>query len=259
MVLVEEIDDEEEMQETVAPLPSEDAEKAKTTLQKGFLDKAKDKPLYGPEGSEQGKVDPETHKAHTEHKMNKDLNDKMNTGAKDNNGYERPPWYTKDWPKDCQYNAPGCKLDEMDSSCHKTDIHKGMVRDGPRWQEAMQPGLKAMRFSFGQLTDEDLNEVIKHLKGNEDVTELDLAHNHIKDAGVQALVAALAGGAAPNLTELRIYSNEFGSLGETMLTQGLPVFRKKLTVHWKEASWANIAREGAATLEAKSQQASVAA
>merc|ERR1711941_223041 len=88
--------------------------------------------------------------------------------------------------------------------------------------------------------DEDLAEICQALKDNADVTELDLSHNKIKDAGVQALVAVLAAGAAPNLRDLRLYNNEFGELGQTMLTQGLPVFRKKLEVHWKEAKWARL-------------------
>jgi len=245
MVLVEEIDDEEV--DTVSELKSSEAvEKSKgSSLNKGFLDKAKDKPLYGPEGSNEGYVDPQTHKAHQEHKMNQEMNEGMNRGAKENNGIERPPWYTKEWPKDCQYNSPGCHLEELETSQHKSDIHRDMVRGGSRWKEALAPGQAAIRVPFSQATDEDLSEVIDCLKGNKDVTELDISHNHIKDAGIQALVAALAGGAAPNLRELRVYSNEFGSLGETMLTQGLPVFRKTLEVHWKEPSWANIAREGA--------------
>lgn len=94
-----------------------------------------------------------------------------------------------------------------------------------------------MRLSFMSLTDEDLAELLPLMKGNKDLVELDLSHNNIKDAGVQALVGALANGAAPNLRELRLYSNEFGELGQTMLTQGLPVFRKKLEVQWKEPSW----------------------
>merc|ERR1719486_1295912 len=102
-----------------------------------------------------------------------------------------------------------------------------------------------MKLSFMSLTDEDLNELLPLMKGNKDLVELDLSHNSIKDAGVQALVAALAAGAAPNLKELRLYSNEFSELGQTMLTQGLPVFRKKLEVHWKEPSWAHIGREPA--------------
>ena len=40
------------------------------------------------------------YQAHAEHKMNEDLNAGMNRGAADNNGVERPPWYTKEWPKD---------------------------------------------------------------------------------------------------------------------------------------------------------------
>merc|ERR1719439_512651 len=107
-----------------------------------------------------------------------------------------------------------------------------------------------MRLSFMQMTDEDLSEIIELLKGNQDVTELDLTHNRIKEQGVQALVAALAAGAAPNLRELKIYRNEFGDLGKTMLTQGLSVFRKKLTIHWKEPSWAHLGQTPAATAPA---------
>ncbi|CAE7918493.1 unnamed protein product [Symbiodinium necroappetens] len=237
MVLVEEIVDEPQAS---SGYPSS---ATSSTLNRGFLEKAKDKPLYGPEGSAEGKVDPNTHKAHTEHKLNQDLNAGMNRGAAENNGIERPPWYTKEWPKDCQYNSPGCTLDDMETSAHKSDIHKDMVRASARWHDALAPGVQSMRFSFLQATDEDLAEVIEKLKGNEDVTELDLSHNHIKDAGIQALVAALSSGAAPKLRELKVYSNEFGKLGETMLTQGLPIFRKNLQVQWKEPSWAKIVRE----------------
>merc|ERR1712039_589740 len=104
------------------------------------------------------------------------------------------------------------------------------------------PGQKAIRLSFASLTDEDLPEVIDRIRKDEDVKELDLAHNHIKDAGIQALVAALSAGAAPNLAELKVYSNEFGDLGKTMLTQGLPVFRKKLDIRWEEPNWAHLGK-----------------
>lgn len=250
MVLVEEIFDDEPVKApapraTTAKEEVKEAVAPPTKLAPGFLEKT-EKPLYGPEGSPEGVVSADTHKAHAEHKMNEDMNKGMNRGAKDNNGCERPEWYTKEWPKDCQYNAPGCTLQEMDTSSHATPLHQDMVRGSTRWQEALAPGVKTMRLSFCQCTDEDLAEVLTHLKENEDLTELDLSHNKIKDAGIQALVAALAGGAAPKLKELRVYSNEFGELGQTMLTQGLPVFRKKLEVHWKEPSWAHLAASGGA-------------
>jgi hypothetical protein len=236
MVLVEEILDDEDAG------PSPDLQAKSAALRPGFLDQAKDKPLYGPEGSPEGHVAQETHKAHAEHKMNEDIHKGMNRGARDNNNIDRPPWYTKDWPKDCQYNAPGCALDELETSRHASEVHARMVRDNSRWRESLEPGAKSIRLSFMQATDADLKEVIECLKGNSDVTELDLSHNHVKDAGVQSLVAALATGAAPNLQDLKLYSNEFGDLGQTMLTQGLPVFRKKLQVHWKEPAWAKLTK-----------------
>jgi hypothetical protein len=234
MVLVEEIEDEDQ----IAPLPVDKNETSK--LQKGFLDKAKDKPLYGPEGSSEGYVAPETHKKHAEVKLNDDINMSMNKGAADNNNLERPEWYTKEWPKDCQYNSPGCLVNELSTSVHKSDIHKAVVRDAERWEEQLAPGVKAMRFGFMGVTDEDLTEILERLKGNQDVVELDLTHNKIMDKGIQSLVAAIAGGAAPNLKELRIYKNEFGDLGKTMLTQGLSVFRKKLDIRHEEPDWSKL-------------------
>lgn len=247
MVIVEELEEEEQPQpQEERKLPGRDAngdQKAKG-LKKGFLQEAS-QPLYPPEGSAEGHVSPDTHKAHAEHKMNEDINKGMNRGAKDNNGLERPPWYTKEWPKDCQYNSPGCQLSELETSMHTSTIHKEMVR-GMRWQESMAPGVRSMRLAFTQACDEDVFELVEHLKGNQDVTELDLSHNRIKDAGVQKLVGALAGGAAPNLRELRIHSNEFGELGKIMLTQGLPVLRKTLDIIWQEPSWAVAAKQQAA-------------
>merc|ERR1719149_194939 len=107
---------------------------------------------------------------------------------------------------------------------------------GTRFEENTATGLKAFRLSFMSLTDED-----------------------VKDVGVQTIVGALANGSAPNLKELRLYNNEFGNLGETMLTKGLPVFRKKLTVHWKEPAWAHIGRSVAAEQAAAAAAAPVAA
>jgi hypothetical protein len=240
MVLVEEIADDEEVQAKEVNVPAADAPKAKAepALRRGFLEQAGES-LYPPEGSPEGVVAPETHKAHTEHKMNENLNDQMNRGAKDNNGLEPPPWYTKEYPKGCQYNSPGCTLHDMETSAHGSELKKQMMR-GSRWEEATGKGLTAMRLSFMSICDEDILDLVKLLKGNTDIVELDLAHNNIKDAGVQTLVGALANGSAPNLRELRLYSNEFGELGQTMLTKGLPVFRKKLQVHWKEPSWAHL-------------------
>jgi len=248
MVFVEEVEEDEVPQPQAGKENKTSEAEGKTNMKKGFLQENSE-PLY-PEGSPEGVVHPDTHKAHAEHKMNEDINKGMNKGAPDNNGIERPPWYTKEWPKDCQYNSPGCQLDPLETSGHASDIHKQMVR-GDRWAEAMAPGVKSMRLSFTQACDEDVADLVERLKGNSDVTEIDLSHNHIKDAGIQKLVGALAAGAAPNLKELKLYSNEFGDLGKVMLTQGLPVLRKKLEVQWEEPSWMKSARESKAQAEGR--------
>lgn len=242
MVFVEEIEDDE----PVAELPARGkgagdaggaAEvKKDPALRRGFLAESSES-LYGPEGSPEGVVAPETHKAHTEHKLNKDMNEGMNRGAKDNNGLGRPEWYTPDWPKDCQYNSPGCTLGELEGAKHASELHRDSVRQGERWEEAMSGTATIMRMSFMGLNDEDMEAVVERLRGNDTVTELDLSHNKIKDLGVQTLVGALANGMAPNLQELRIYSNEFGDLGRTMLAQGLKVLRKSLKVTFLEPSY----------------------
>lgn len=236
MVLIEEFEEPEEVSPEPKSAPAPAA--PKDTLKKGFLDGAEE--LYPPEGSPEGAVAPETHKAHGEHKMNEDLNAGMYRGAKDNNGVEPPEWYNKEWPKGCQYNAPGCTLGEMSSSGHMSDLHRDMCRS-ERWQKAMAPGVDKMLFSFTQFNDEDVALLVERLKGDETVTEIDLSHNKIKDTGVQALVGALANGAAKNLKELRLHNNEFTDMGETMLHQGLKVFRKKLEVVSKAPDYSQLA------------------
>lgn len=254
MVLIEEFVEEEQQQKpAAAPEAKAAAPKAEAKLKKGFLEENKE-PLYPPQGSPEGHVSPDTHKAHTENKMNKDLNNSMNRGAEDNNGIERPSWYTKEWPKDCQYNSPGCHLEELSKSVQQSEVHREMAR-GLRWEEMMAPGVKRMSFAFNQVTDEEVEVIAERLKGNEDVIELDLSNNHIKDSGVQKLVGVLSGGAAPNLKDLRIHSNEFTHLGKVMLTQGLRIFRKKLEIQIEEPSWMKDARDAVVAQKASAEAA----
>merc|ERR1712228_1033481 len=95
MVLVEELSDDEVETNQATKENTGNSESQENTenslnkepaLKRGFLDKAE--PLYPPEGSPEGYVAPETHKAHTEHKMNKEINGMMNNGAEENNGHE---------------------------------------------------------------------------------------------------------------------------------------------------------------------------
>lgn len=250
MVFVEEIEDDEPVAappKTVAPAPeavaAEAGGKPKSSLKSGFLSNAA--PLYPPEGSPEGVVADETHKAHMEHDMNNKMNDGMNRGAKDNNGCAKPQWFNSEWPSGCQYNSPGCDLDELGTTEHASEIHRNLVQRGERWEEALSGEVASLRLSFMSLTDEDLATICGTLKGNDKVTEIDLSHNRIKDKGVQTLVGALAGGAAPNLKELRLYRNEFSELGTTMVTQGLAVLRKKIVVQAEEPAWMLAAAEAA--------------
>jgi len=84
--------------------------------------------------------------------------------------------------------------------------------------------------TFLSLTDEDVEEMIRILR-DKDVETIDLSYNKISDVGVQMLTGALTNGGFPNLREIRMHDNEYTELGSTILTQGLKVLRKGLTVH----------------------------
>lgn len=259
MVLVEEIEDDEPQATELASAkeapaskaPESNAKKANSelgsSLKKGFLSDAHylNRHLYPPEGSSEGVVAPETHKAHQEHAYNEKVNDMMNRGAKNPEDYPKPEWYNPDWPKGCQYNSPGCTLDEFAASGHQSDMHRDMVRNGERWNAIFDPEAKELRLSFIQLTDEDVTVICEQLKKKDNLKELDLSYNKITDTGIQTLVGVLANNknACPALEELRVYKNEFSDLGAVMLTQGLKVFRKKLKVVVEEPDYSRFSKE----------------
>jgi len=199
------------------------------------------------EGSPEGQVSAETHKAHAEHKMSEDLNKGMNRGADpekmEKEGIPQPEWYTPEYPKGCQYNSPGCQLYEMETSSHPTELHKGMVQNNDRFKAIYNHEADELRLAFLQTTDEDLKEICEQLKKMKNLKSLDLSYNKIKDVGVQTLVGALCQGAAPNLEELRIYKNEITNLGECMLKQGLQVFRKKLKIVVEEPDYSGYGKK----------------
>lgn len=254
MVLVEEIVEDEQKAEDLSDQGKASSESDKTAqktqIKKGFLNGAADKgeALYPPEGSPEGHVAPETHKAHAEHKVNEDINKGMNRGA-DPDQWPKPEWYTPEWPKGCQYNSPGCHLFDMEKSGHPSDLHKGMVQNNDRFKAIYNTEAEELRLAFLQTTDEDLIEVCEQLKKMDKLKELDLSYNKIKDTGVQTLVTALCKGAAPNLLELRIYKNEFTNLGEIMLTQGLQALRKKLKIVAQEPDFQRFAKQAESTTE----------
>merc|ERR1719240_787488 len=245
MVVIEEVDEQEEIGVSAdARAPPKDtgdetaqnpAEEKKFGFKKGFLEESGEA-LY-PEGSPEGEVSEDVKKARLEQETNQKLNDmqgpKKGAPVPGENEPEAPPppWYTPEWPKTCQYNTPGCTLYEMGSSGHSSDMHKEMVRKTERWEKAISGNEKEVRLSFSSMVDEDLDVLLEHVRNSDVVKEIDISHNNIQDIGVQKLVTVLADAKAlPNLETLRIYKNCFTSLGETMVTQGLAVFRPKLKV-----------------------------
>jgi len=117
----------------------------------------------------------------------------------------------------------------MATSTHPTEMHEEMVRKTDRWTKALSGEEKEIRLSFASMTDDDLDVLLDAVRTSEVVKELDLSHNDLRDVGVQKLVSVLADETClPNLETVRLYKNGFTSLGMTMLTQGLAVFRPNL-------------------------------
>jgi len=204
-----------------------------TKWEKGFLND-NNTPLYGPEGSAQGKVSEEQKRKWKEHELNEKMNKKMGFGTEDSE-YPKPDWYTYDWPKGCQYNKPDCNMFPLEETKHQSDLHREMNRNNDRWKALMEGKVEAAcRLSFIGINDEDLGELIQAIRDSEIVEELDLSHNNISDQGVQNLVGSMVNGGFPRLKELKIYANKFTHLGTTMLSQGLRILRKNLTVHLED-------------------------
>merc|ERR1712166_1632182 len=89
---------------------------------------------------------------------------------------------------------------------------------------------------FG-LGDADLDAVCQGVRrGGSRLTSLDLSNNAIGDAGIQRLVAELAKGTCPRLSELWVGNNAFGELGLSVLKSGLGALRRGLKVHYSDAN-----------------------
>jgi len=92
--------------------------------------------------------------------------------------------------------------------------------------------LEALSVSHCNLTDGDLAELQQLLPAAAGIRSLDLSHNKLTNRALQALVAALAGGIAPQLERLDLRGNKLSSPAGTML-RGLKVLRKELAVEWE--------------------------
>merc|ERR1712096_515012 len=113
-----------------------------------------------------------------------------------------------------------------------------MLRDNERWKNALL-ATGDVRVCFCSMTDEDVPVLLEATCKSEAVTEMDLSHNSISDVGIQTIVTCLASPENfPKLKRLSLYANKFSSLGETMVTQGLTIFRPNLKVNIEAPSYA---------------------
>merc|ERR1711977_361388 len=95
--------------------------------------------------------------------------------------------------------------------------------------EANDESLERVELSVCRISDTEITTLVNALKNNTNVKQLNLSFNQITDVGVQALVTAMAGGAAKGLEELLIHNNQIGNMGVRML-EGLKFMRKNLKV-----------------------------
>merc|ERR1711988_716159 len=95
--------------------------------------------------------------------------------------------------------------------------------------EANEETLEKAELSVCRITDAEVTKIIAALKNNTKLKRLNMAFNQITDAGIQALVTAIASGAAKGLEELNVSNNQYGDMGKRMLG-GLGFMRKNLKV-----------------------------
>ena len=86
-----------------------------------------------------------------------------------------------------------------------------------------------LELSVCRITDKECGELAAALKGDATVKHINLAFNQIGDVGIQALVTALATGAAKNLQKLEVNNNTFGEMGTRMM-RGVTMMRKGLVL-----------------------------
>jgi len=126
----------------------------------------------------------------------------------------------------------------MDTTTHESDLHREVVRKSDRWRvSVLENTSNEVRLSFLGMRDEDLDAMVEELRDREHIEHIDLTFNHLKDAGIQRLVGSLANKKClPGLKTLRVYKNEFTSLGKQMLS-GLKILRKSLEVQIDEPDY----------------------
>jgi len=104
--------------------------------------------------------------------------------------------------------------------------------------EANDQSMERAELSVCRLSDVEMTTLVNALKENTALKSMNLSFNQITDVGVQALVTALATGAAKGLQEITITNNPLGDMGKRML-DGVKFMRKNLKVQ-TESSIANI-------------------
>ncbi|KAF4688591.1 hypothetical protein FOZ60_002583 [Perkinsus olseni] len=176
---------------------------------KGFL--SGDARLYGDEGSPEGAVTEEQRRRRDEYELNCKSNDAMHevlhkrdriVDGYDGKYPDKAPWYTPEYPKNCEYNNPQCVMDPLQCSQNILDV---------RCPPESLPSL--LLLSAGDI------DVVMDVLGerhNNTCTFIDLSSNDIMDAGVQALVGRLCDKKVlPALNKLWLFGNKFTDLGES--------------------------------------------
>eukprot|EP00392_Amoebophrya_sp_AT5.2_P006649 g6661.t1 len=204
MVVIEDLDEIDDP--TSSSSSSSTSDPKAPTIKKGFLNDDNRDSLYGPDGSEQGKVTEKQKQQWAVDDMNREQNKKAGLGGY-SSSYDKPGWFTTDWPSNCQYNNPDCEVAEMDTTTHESDLHREVVRKSDRWRvSVLENTSNEVRLSFLGMRDEDLDAMVEELRDREHIEHIDLTFNHLKDAGIQRLVGSLANKKClPGLKTLRVY------------------------------------------------------
>ena len=141
---------------------------------------------------------------------------------------QRAPWYSCDYPSDCQYNSPGCDMSPLATSVHDSPASQQAVRLTSKWISLVKGTSQQIDLSDIGITDEDVPEIVQLVGSRSDLSELNLCGNRIDDYGVNLLCQFLVMDCR-NVNRVDLRGNQFGETGRCQI-QGLMLLHDGLTV-----------------------------
>ena len=142
---------------------------------------------------------------------------------------KRPPWYTSEYPSDCQYNSPGCDMDPLAKSGHANEIERSAVRSSSKWLRFIGGYAgETIDLSNVGITDEDIDHLIPVFEKTNIIKSIDLSGNLINNSGINALCMYLL---ENTVCEINLIGNSFDYIGKSQL-EGMQSVQPATAIHF---------------------------